>query len=250
MAGALLGTAPAAPRTPPSLDSLRLPAPRVAPDPRIAGFSDASVHERAMHAHGRSFIDVVRNLRGVFPHAPDFVAMPRTEDGIAQLLEWAGENSVAVIPYGGGSSVVGGVEPLPGEHQHGAVSLDLRHLDRVLEVDEVSHAARIQGGALGPAIEEQLAPRGFTLRHQPQSFECSTLGGWIATRSAGHFATLHTRIDDRIESLRVITPAGVVETRRLPSSGAGPDPNRLFLGSEGTLGVISEAWVRVLRRPV
>ena len=110
------------------------------------------------------------------------------------------------------------------------VSLDLRQLNQVLEVDRTSRAARIQGGALGPDLEAQLKPHGLTLRHFPQSFELSTLGGWIATRSGGHFATLYTHIDDFVESLRVVTPAGTLESRRLPGSGAGPSPDRMFLG--------------------
>ena len=119
----------------------------------------------------------------------------------------------------------------------------------MLELDRTSRAARIQAGVLGPALEDQLRPHGLTLRHFPQSFEFSSLGGWIATRSGGHYATLYTHIDDFVESLRVLTPAGVVETRRLPASGAGPSPDRLFIGSEGILGVITEAWMRLQDRP-
>src|SRR5262249_13189330 len=117
------------------------------------------------------------------------------------------------------------------------------------EVDRSSRAARIQGGVLGPALEDQLRSHGLTLRHFPQSFEVSTLGGWIATRSGGHFATLYTHIDDFVESMRVMTPSGVVESRRLPGSGAGPSPDRMFLGSEGILGIITEAWMRLQDRP-
>ncbi len=119
----------------------------------------------------------------------------------------------------------------------------------VLEVDATSRAAGIEGGAFGPALESQLKPHGLTLRHFPQSFEYSTLGGWIATRSGGHFASLYTHIDDLVESLRVVTPAGVIETRRLPGSGAGPSPDRMFIGSEGILGVISQAWMRLQPKP-
>ena len=122
-------------------------------------------------------------------------------------------------------------------------------LSRVLEIDRTSRAARIQAGIYGPALEDALRPHGLTLRHFPQSFEFSTLGGWIATRSGGHYATLYTHIDDFVESLRVVTPTGVVESRRLPGSGAGPSPDRLFLGSEGTLGIITEAWMRLQDRP-
>jgi alkyldihydroxyacetonephosphate synthase len=152
----------------------------------------------------------------------------------------------AVVPYGGGTSVVGGVEP---RDLGPAVSLDLSRLDRVTEADPVSRAARIQAGATGPRLNEQLAAHGLTLRHFPQSYELSTLGGWIATRAGGHYATLATHIDDLVESVRAITPRGVWESRRLPGSGAGVSPDRMLLGSEGTLGVITEAWVRVQRRP-
>jgi alkyldihydroxyacetonephosphate synthase len=129
------------------------------------------------------------------------------------------------------------------------VTIDLKHFSRVLDVDKESQAARIQAGVLGPELERQLKPTELTLRFFLQAWEFSSLGGWIATRAAGHYATVYTQIDDHIESLRVVTPAGLVETRRLPISGAGPNPDRLFLGSEGTLGVITEAWVRLHKRP-
>src|SRR5207249_10555919 len=182
-------------------------------------------------------------------HPRDRVAVRRPEAGAAAVRGGCTGANAAVIPYGGGSSVVGGVEPAVGARDAGAVSLDHSRLDRVLEVDRTSRAARIQAGVLGPALEEQLRPHGLTLRHFPQSFEFSSLGGWIATRSGGHYATLYTHIDEFVESLRVVTPAGVVETRRLPGSGAGPSPDRLFIGSEGILGVITEAWMRLQDRP-
>ena len=166
------------------------------------------------------------------------------------MLEWCATSASRAIPFGGGTSVVGGVEAAVGDAYRGVVSLDLGALDRVLEVDAVSRAARIQAGALGPALEEQLAPHGLTLRHFPQSFEFSTLGGWIATRAGGHFATLYTHIDDLVESVRMVTPRRPVRDaaaarRRAP----GPSPDRLVLGSEGILGVITEAWMRVQPRP-
>jgi alkyldihydroxyacetonephosphate synthase len=129
------------------------------------------------------------------------------------------------------------------------VSIDLKRMDRVLEVDAVSNAARIQAGATGPVLEEQLREHGLTLRHFPQSFEYSTLGGWIATRAGGHFATLYTHIDDLVESARAVTLDGEWESRRLPGSGAGPSPDRALIGSEGILAVIVDAWVRVRERP-
>lgn len=163
------------------------------------------------------------------------------------MLNWAEAAGAAVVPFGGGTSVVGGVEARLGDRP--VVSMDLRRIDRVLEVDTESMAARIQAGASGPGLEEQLRQHGLTLRHFPQSFEYSTLGGWIATRAGGHFATLYTHIDDLVESVRAITPRGTWESRRLPGSGAGPSPDRMLIGSEGILGAIAEAWVRVRPRP-
>ena len=133
---------------------------------------------------------------------------------------------------------------------YGAViSVDLQHLNRVVEVDRSSRAALIEGGALGPELETALKPHNLTLRHFPQSFEFSTLGGWIATRAGGHFATNYTHIDDFVSSVRMLTPAGAMESRRLPGSGAGPSPDRMMIGSEGTLGFITRAWMRLQDRP-
>jgi alkyldihydroxyacetonephosphate synthase len=192
---------------------------------------------------------MVRAFFGDFPNPPDLVAYPESERDVDDILQWCSESDVAVIPYGAGSSVVGGVEPLVGDEYAGVVSLDLRHLDQVLEVDKLSRTALIQAGIRGPALERSLRPCGLTLRHYPQSFEFSTLGGWIATRSGGHYATLYTHIDEFVEALKLITPAGAIETRRLPGSGAGPSPERFFCGSEGTLGVITSAWMRLQDRP-
>ncbi|HEY5816631.1 MAG TPA: FAD-dependent oxidoreductase, partial [Solirubrobacterales bacterium] len=147
-------------------------------------------HERVSRALGKAYRDVVRGFRGEFEHPPDLVALPRDESEIEAVLSWAEAEGAAVIPFGGGTSVVAGVEGRLGERPF--VSLDLRRLDRVLEVDAASMAARIQAGATGPGLEEQLREHGLTLRHFPQSFEYSTLGGWIATRAGGHFATLYT----------------------------------------------------------
>jgi alkyldihydroxyacetonephosphate synthase len=143
--------------------------------------------------------------------------------------------------------VVSGLEPEP--NADGVVTIDLERLGAVLEVDPEARAARIQGGIYGPALERELKPLGLTMRHFPQSFEFSTLGGWLATRSGGHYATNHTHIDEFAEAIRMVSPAGTWESRRLPGSGAGPSPDRMLLGSEGTLGIITEAWVRLQARP-
>jgi len=245
---ARFGVALDAPRPLPRADALRLRAPRIAAPSALRALLRDDPIVRAGHHYGKSFRDIVRGFAGEFPEPPDFVAFPESEDDVSAVLDWCDGAGVAVIPYGGGSSVVGGVETALPERD-GVVSLDLAKLDRVREVDRSSRAARIQAGALGPALEDQLRPHRLTLRHFPQSFEFSSLGGWIATRSGGHYATLYTHVDDFVEALRVVTPRGVLETRRLPGSGAGPSPDRLFLGSEGTLGVITEAWMRLQDRP-
>jgi alkyldihydroxyacetonephosphate synthase len=234
---------------PVELEALDLHPPRVAPPAGLAEICASDDHARASHALGKSYVDVVNGFRGRFDDLPDLVARPRGEDDVERLLEWCSSERIAAIPYGGGTSVVGGVSPRVGGGYNGAVSIDLRALDRVLEVDATSRAARIQAGASGPVLEAQLAEHDLTLRHFPQSFEFSTLGGWIATRAAGHFATVRTHIEDFVESVRAITPAGAWASRRLPGSGAGVSPDRLLAGSEGVLGVITEAWVRVQPRP-
>ncbi len=228
---------------------IALRRPRVSPPAALAGVLTDDPYERLLHAYGKSFPETVRAFARDFANAPDLVALPATEADVAAVLDWASGAKVAVIPFGCGSSVVGGVEPAVGGAYAGALSLDLRRLDRVIEIDATSRAARIQGGILGPMIEAALKPHGLAIRHYPQSFEFSTLGGWIATRSGGHFATLYTHIDDFVESLRAVTPAGVMESRRLPGSGAGPSPDRMIIGSEGALGVITEAWMRLQGRP-
>jgi alkyldihydroxyacetonephosphate synthase len=232
---------------PAELSSISLPAPRVEIPVHERWSTDP--RDRIEHAYGRSFLDTVRAFRGRIDHAPEAVAFARSERDIEEVLAWAAGEDVAVIPFGGGTSVVGGVEPRVPSEFLGAISLDLSHMDQVLEVDPVSRSARVQAGPAGPRLEAQLAEHGMTMRFFPQSFELSTLGGWIATRAGGHFATVWTHVDDLVESVRAITPSGAWESRRLPGSGAGPSPDRLLLGSEGILGVIAEAWVRVQPKP-
>jgi alkyldihydroxyacetonephosphate synthase len=234
---------------PVALEALALAPPRIAPPAALAEICAADVYARASHTYGKSYVDVVRGFRGHFEDPPDFVARPRDEREIEALLQWCAARRVAAIPYGGGTSVVGGVQPRVDSSYNGAVSIDLGALGRVLEVDPISRSARIQAGATGPQLERQLGEHGLTLRHFPQSFELATLGGWIATRAAGHFATVWTHIEDFVESVRALTPVGAWESRRLPGSGAGVSPDRMLAGSEGTLGVIVEAWMRVQPRP-
>ena len=205
--------------------------------------------ERLNHAYGKSFPDSARSILGDFSSPPDYVAFPETQNEITSILDWASENNVAVIPYGGGSSVCGGVETNVGSDYAGVISLDMKNINSILEIDKTSRTALIEGGILGPHLESQLKEHDLTMRHYPQSFEFSSLGGWIATRSGGHYATLYTHIDDFVESLKMITPSGSFETRRLPGSGAGPSPDRFAIGSEGIMGVITEASMRLQNRP-
>jgi alkyldihydroxyacetonephosphate synthase len=230
-----------------ALDGVELRKPRLKVPSAFGELFRDDHYERVSHSLGKAYRDVVRGFRGEFENPPDLVAFPKDESEIEVVLEWCEAEGAAIVPFGGGTSVVGGVEARLGDRP--VVSMDMRRLDRVLEVDGESLAARIQAGATGPRLEEQLRGRGLTLRHFPQSFEYSTLGGWVATRAGGHFATLYTHIDDLVESVRAITPRGTWESRRLPGSGAGPSPDRMLIGSEGILGAIAEAWVRVRPRP-
>jgi alkyldihydroxyacetonephosphate synthase len=235
------------PKPVPDLADAELRPPRVEPPAQLAGFCFTDTYERARHSYGAHFTDRTRAFNLDFPNPPDIVAHPRTEAEVEAVLEWCHDGNHAAIPYGGGSSVVWGVEPP--ESADTAVTIVLDRLDQVLEIDATSRAARIQAGTYGPALEAQLKPSGHTLRHFPQSFRFSTLGGWIATRSGGHYATNHTHIDDFVESVRMLTPRGWWESRRLPGSGAGPSPDRLVIGSEGIFGIITEAWMRIQARP-
>ena len=234
---------------PPQIHEVCLPKAKVSIPNELKNLVSQNDYDRAAHTYGKSYPDYIRAFNRNFESCPDAVAFPTSAEDIIKILEWSDKENTAVIPYGCGSSVVGGVEPRIGNNFSGVITIDMRRMNRVIEVDKISKAARIQAGALGPQLEDGLRPSGLTLRHFPQSFEISTLGGWIATRSGGHFATLYTHIDELVESLSTVTPAGTIVSRRLPGSGAGPSPDRLMIGSEGALGLITEAWVRVHERP-
>jgi alkyldihydroxyacetonephosphate synthase len=233
----------------PRLEDIELRVPRFELPQELVSFCAEAKQDRASHTYGKAFRDIVRALAGDYDNPPDYVAYPTTEAQILELIRFCQAERVSLVPYGGGTSVVGGVEPTRSERYVGTITLDMKCFDRVLEVDETSRAARAQAGIYGPALEEALKPFGLSPRFYPQSFEFSTLGGWIATRAGGHYCTLYTHIDDIVEAVRVVTPAGVHETRRLPASGAGPSQERMWLGSEGILGVITEAWIRLHARP-
>lgn len=236
-------------RKAPTEDAIDLHKSRLEVPTSLAEFATTDKRDRLVHTYGKSLPDYARAFEGDFTNAPDIVAFARSEADIEAVYEYAAGANVAVIPFGGGTSVVGGVEPAVGGGYNGTISLDLTKLDKILEIDKTSRAARIQGGIRVPAMEAQLKEHGLTLRHFPQSMEMASLGGMIATRAGGHFATLYTHVDDFVESVRTVTPVGTMESRRLPGSGAGPSPDRMMIGSEGALGIITEAWMRLQDRP-
>ncbi len=203
---------------------------------------------RLMHSAGMGYKDLLRIRKGVLPDYVDAVVYPGNEEEVLRLLRLCEGNSVQVIPYGGGSSVVGSFEVVRKNGQ-GVVSMDMSLMGRLVRLDTVSLTATFEAGATGPDLESQLAAHGFTLGHFPQSFEYSTLGGWIATRSAGSSSNIYGSIEDMVISLRVATPRGIIEPVTVPRSAAGPDLRELFLGSEGTLGVITQATLVVRRAP-
>jgi alkyldihydroxyacetonephosphate synthase len=203
---------------------------------------------RLLHAGGKSTIDLWRRRSGDAHDAPDAVILPGSHDEVIDVLRVATEQAVAVVPFGGGTSVVGGVEPERGDFD-AVVALDLRRLNRLLDIDDVSMTARLEPGVRGPEAEERLAERGLTLGHFPQSFEYARIGGFAATRSAGQASSGYGRFDELVMALRVATPAGTLDLGRAPASAAGPDLRQLFIGSEGVLGVITEVTLRVRSQP-
>ncbi|HEX5980798.1 MAG TPA: FAD-binding oxidoreductase [Thermoleophilaceae bacterium] len=237
-----------------ALEDVRVPQPRLPGGARArleaAVGAEHVLDDRAArvsHAAGRSYPDLVRLRSGDASSAPDAVVAPGSADEVRAVLEACSEARVAVVPFGGGTSVVGGVEPFS-DGFDGAVALELRRLNRVGDVDRASLTATLEAGLLGPEAERRLGEQGVTLGHFPQSFEYSTVGGWVATRSAGQASSGYGRIDELVEGLRLVAPAGEVRQRAVPASAAGPDLRELVVGSEGVLGVICEATLRV--RPV
>ncbi|MDH7486736.1 MAG: FAD-binding oxidoreductase [Anaerolineae bacterium] len=235
------------------LDRITLPASRLSPDDldaltAIVGAEHLSAEHKARvtHAVGKSYPDLMRLRLGQIEHAPDVVVWPGSEEEVAALLALAVRRHWSVIPFGGGSSVTGGLTAL-GEWP--AISLDLARLNQVLAVDPISHTVTAQAGILGPALEQALNVEGFTLGHFPQSFEFSTLGGWIATRAAGQQSIRYGKIEDMVEWLRMVTPQGVIETRHVPASAAGPSLKEMLVGSEGAFGVITQATMRLRPLP-
>ena len=205
--------------------------------------------ERLFHAVGRSYHDMIRIRSGQVSRAPDAVAYPESPEAVTAALAWAQQRGWAVVPFGGGSSVVGGVEPPTDERWPGVLTLDISRLNRLLELDESSHTARFEAGVYGPQLERALQQRGYTLGHYPQSWEFSTLGGWIAARGAGQQSNRYGTSDKFLVAATVQTPRGPWQIGGFPASAAGPNLGQLVAGSEGTLGVIVDATIKIHEVP-
>ncbi|GAC1572847.1 MAG: FAD-binding oxidoreductase [Candidatus Dormibacteria bacterium] len=203
---------------------------------------------RLSHAGGRSYLDLLRLRSGEVGNAPDAVVMPATDVEIAAVLGACARAGCAVVPFGGGTSVVGGVTALRGAHR-AVIAMSLRRLNRCLRVDAVSLVATLQAGMSGAEVEDALAENGLTLGHFPQSFEYATVGGFAATRSAGQASSGYGRFDDMVLGLRLVAPSGEIVVADHPATAAGPSIRELVLGSEGRLGVITEVTVKVRHRP-
>jgi alkyldihydroxyacetonephosphate synthase len=241
------------PRPPVELDAVRLPDSVLSDAAREALTAAAgNVREdraaRVLHAAGKGYPDLVRQRAGDCAPAPDAVVAPGSHEEVRAVLDACAAHGVAVVPFGGGTSVVGGVEPLRGQFE-AVVSLDLARLDRLVSVDPVSLTVVLEAGVRGPEAEAMLHAHGLTLGHFPQSYEYATIGGYVATRSAGQASTGYGRIDELVLGLRCASPAGDVDVRPLPASAAGPKLRELLVGSEGTLGVITQAAFRVRPAP-
>lgn len=244
------GILTAGPTITPEIDSVSIPEAVALPDKVLDAAGRENVfterEDRIRHANGQNYLDLLALRNGSLEHAPDAVIVPESEARIAAILEACSAAGVAVVPFGGGSSVVGGVTPLRGSHDH-VISLDLAGF-REIEVDERSLTARLGAGLRGPEAERLLGDRGFTLGHFPQSFQYATIGGFAATRSAGQSSSGYGRFDSLVSSIRMVTPEGTLVTGETPHTSIGPALREVAIGSEGIFGVIPDVDVRI--RPV
>jgi alkyldihydroxyacetonephosphate synthase len=238
-----------------AFDDLRIPEPSLAGDLRAAleaavGGEQVSTDplDRVVHARGKCLRDLIRHRRGDLGRLPDVVVRPGEDDEVAAVMRAALEADAVLIPFGGGTNISGSLEA-PEDEERTVISVDMGLMDRLLEIDEEARLARVQAGVLGPRLEEQLNARGWTLGHFPDSFTHSTLGGWIATRSSGMQSDKYGDVADLTRAVRVVTPAGILTTRPVPHASTGPSVREMVLGSEGRLGIITEATVHVHRVP-
>lgn len=235
------------------LNSIELPACKIKINvleklKKTAGESNVFTDdfERVVHSYGKSYPDLVRIRKGIIPNPPDIIVYPENEKHISEILQIANENDIIVIPFGGGTGVVGGVEPCSDRQ---VISLDMTKMNDLLSMDQPSLTATLMTGIYGPELEKKLNTHGYTLYHFPQSFEFSTLGGWIATRSAGQQSTKFGKIEDMVVSLKMISPTGEIKLKELPANATGPDLKQIIIGSEGILGIISCATVKIHKLP-
>jgi alkyldihydroxyacetonephosphate synthase len=243
------------PVSPMSLDDLPIPAPLIS-DQLLAELTDAvgadnvvqDDLDRIVHTYGKSARDLLRIRAGDIPRAPDVVVYPGNEAEVQLIVDRAVAADAVIIPYGGGTSFSGSLS-VPEDETRPVISLDLGRLNQLIDIDEESGLARIQAGALGPDLEEQLGGRGWVLGHYPDSFTHSTLGGWVATRSSGMQSDKYGDISDIARGMRVVMPGKVLEVRPIPATSTGPSVREMVLGSEGRLGVITEVTVQVRRIP-
>jgi alkyldihydroxyacetonephosphate synthase len=251
-----LGIVSASPtESPVDLSSIRMTPPRASPEllaqlGRILRPEQIALDplERLLHSYGKSFPDLFRVRNGVVRRAPDAVLLPDSNEQVEALVKLAQRLNFCLIPFGGGTNIVGAINPAA-EEARPVLTLSLRNMNRLISVDRESRTAMIQAGALGPKLESDLAEQGHSLGHYPDSFEYSTLGGWLATRSAGMQSDVYGKVEDMVVSIKMVTPSGTIVTKAVPSSSVGPDLNRLMVGSEGILGVITEATMRIHRTP-
>jgi alkyldihydroxyacetonephosphate synthase len=239
----------------PDLEALKLRKSRLSKE-KLASFESivgkenvrTDKRDRVYHALGKSYRDLLRARLNQVTNPPDAVVYPLNEKEVVIILKLAEDEGIAVTPFCGGSSVVGGIEPFEGGFK-AAISVDLRRMDQVIKVSPESRTATFEAGIWGPELEEELSKRGLYLGHAPESFLFSGLGGWIASRSAGRQSTGYGKIEDMVESVRMVTPRGIIETRDVPASATGPDMVRIISGSEGTLGIITQATMKVRPLP-
>lgn len=232
---------------PVKLESIKIPEPRI----KIKGNLDVRYdkYERVLHSSGRSYKNLVRLKRGNIKRFPDAVVYPKSKQDVIDIIEFCSNNGIGCIPFGGGTSVVGSVDTYDIDPERPVITVDMKSMSDVIEADVKSKTAKVMAGITGPNLEEKLRKFGLASRHYPQSFYFSTLGGWIASRSAGHFSSRYGKIEDMIESLEVITPKGIVRNHGFPSTACGPDIPRIFTGSEGIFGIITEAVIRCHKIP-
>ena len=244
-------------QAPVQLKDIRLPESRLSDPGRavleleaIVGQGRVSLasEERLVHAFGKSYPDLYRARAGVVERAPDVVVWPSDHEAVVKVIAWAKSANVHVIPFGGGTNIAGCLD-VKVEAKRPVLSLDMRAMGRLLELKPETNLALLEVGATGPVLEKQLGEQGFSLGHFPDSFEFSTLGGWIATRSAGMQSDAYGRIEDMVQSLHAVTSDHVLELKPFPATSAGPDVGRALIGSEGSFGVITRAWMRVHKTP-